>query len=116
MVYAVARPDLYYATAMYEMDIFTDDTLPTPPPVTPTPPPPPALPVVAATASSVATQAMNAFDGLTSSYWQIASDNFGYTDKWVQADLGNSKALNHIIVNFGTANETVATEFQSLDR
>ena len=112
VVYAVARPDLYYATAMYEMDIFTDDVLPTPTPVTPSPTPSPSLPVAAAVASSVATQAMNAFDGNTSTFWQVASDNFGYTDKWVQADLGNTKVIDNVVANFGLSANTVATAFK----
>jgi hypothetical protein len=112
VVYAVARPDLSHATAMYEMDIFTDASLPTPTPVTPTPTPPPSLPVVAATASSTGTQAMNAFDGNTATYWQISSDNFGYTDKWVQADLGSTKAIENVIANFGPSDNSVATAYK----
>jgi len=119
VVYAVKHPELGHATAMYEMDIFTDDVLPTPTPAPPPTPVPPSLPVVAAVASSasitsneVGNWPMKAFDGLTSTLWQIASDNFSYPDKWVEADLGNSKAIDNVVVNFGLSDNTVATDFK----
>jgi hypothetical protein len=83
--------------------------------------PPPSLPVVAAVASSAiavydtgGTYPMLAFDGNAGTYWRIDPSNFGYADKWLQADLGAPKAVNQIVVDFGTAGtggETIANDF-----
>ena len=81
----------------------------------------PTLPVIAAVASSTYANSdtdgkfpMLAFDGNPSTYWYVASNNFGYADKWLQADLGSAKAVDQVVVDFGTfgtGNETVANDF-----
>ncbi len=85
------------------------------------PVPPPSLPVVAAIASSAYGSSdtdpywpIKAFDGNAATYWKIGQDNFGYPDRWLQADLGDSKAINEIYLNFGIDQNAVATSFQVL--
>lgn len=94
---------------MYEMNIF-DDTIP---------PPRPSLQVVAAVASSADGTSdadghwpMKAFDSQMSTYWQVAQGNFGYAEKWLQADLGISTSVSQVVLNFGSSANTVASKFQ----
>jgi hypothetical protein len=84
--------------------------------------PPPPLPVVAAVASSAwgvsdteGKYPMMAFDGQVDTYWHIAEDNFGYADKWLQADLGLPKTIDQIVLDYGTGGtggETIANDFE----
>ena len=85
----------------------------------PPPPIPGQLTVVAAVASSADAPAdtggnppMRAFDGNAGSYWTIASDNFGYPDRWLQADLGAPKTVDGIRLDFGADPTRIATDFR----
>jgi hypothetical protein len=91
--------------------------------ITVTPPAP--LAVVAAVASSteyntnpLLKRPMNAFDGNPDTYWTMADGNWGYSDKWLQADLGTTKHLTSVILKWGTwgrpehSKEALAQDFQ----
>ena len=43
---------------------------------------------------------------------RFTQDNFGYPEKWLIADLGSSKTINQVVVNFGTNANSVATAFK----
>ena len=95
---------------MFELDMWEPGCGPAPTPV--------ALTVVAAVASSAATRSntdgefpMDAFDGSATTYWNIANGNFGYTDKWVQGDLGAAKSISKISLDFGAIASRRGTDF-----
>jgi peptidase M28-like protein/F5/8 type C domain-containing protein/List-Bact-rpt repeat protein len=82
----------------------------------------PPLPVVAAVASSADTTSdvdghfpMMAFDGdvAWARSWSASRDNSGYLDRWLQADLGASKAVNRVELDFGPFYaETAGSDFE----
>ena len=81
--------------------------------------PEPSLRVVASVGSSADTTSdtvgnfpMRAFDGMRSTFWSIATDNFGYSDRWLMADLGLPKAIDRIELDFGDTSSAIATDFQ----
>jgi uncharacterized repeat protein (TIGR02543 family) len=81
--------------------------------------PEPSLRVVAAvgvsadtTSDTVGNFPMRAFDSMRSTFWSIATDNFGYTDKWLTADLGLPKVIDRIELDFGDVSSAIATDFQ----
>jgi hypothetical protein len=106
----------WWSACMYELDIFTDDTIPTP---TPAPTPTPSLPIVAAVASSVysiddtnGNFPMRAFDNNPATYWGPSNTNSGYSDYWLQADLGAIKAVDEVVLSFSSDPNTIPSSFQ----
>ena len=72
------------------------------------PPPAPTFPAAAAVASSVEYNAnpltkrpMNIFDGNPNSYWTMENGNWGYADRWIQADLGVIKSISGVTLKWG---------------